>query len=138
MANLEVKKQDPGAWPLLLDPDGFIAEGTGANFFILNHSFELLTPEPRNCLRGISRAYVKKLAKKLKMDVIERNITLYDVYNAREAFFTCTPFSIMPCTRINHRLIGGGVVGRRTKHLMNKWFEEVGVDYVAQMEAWDG
>ncbi len=138
MANLEVKRQDEDAWALLLDQDGFITEGTGANFFIVsNNNFELYTPEPRNCLRGISRDYVMRLARKWGMAVIEKNITLYDVYQAREAFFTCTPFCIIPCTSINGRLIGAGVVGRRTKHLMQKWQDEVACDWVAQAERWD-
>ena len=139
VANLEIKRQDPEAWALLLDPDGHIAEGTGSNFFIVsNNSFEIYTPKGKNVLRGISRKYVMDLARKLKYEVIEKDITLYDVYNAREAFFTCTPFGIMPCRSINGKPIGEGLVGRRTKYLMSKWFEEVGVDWVSQAEEWDG
>jgi branched-chain amino acid aminotransferase len=138
MANLEVKKQDFEAWPLLLDPDGFIAEGTGANFFLIKRNkFELFTPEPRNCLRGISRDYVKSLAKKLNMEVIEKNLTLYDLYEATEAFFTCTPFPIMPCTKINSKYIGEGLVGRKTKYLIDKWSEEVDVDFIEQALKWE-
>lgn len=138
MANLEVKRQDKEAWALMLDPDGFISEGTGSNFFIIgNNGFELFTPEGRNCLRGISRDYVMTLARKLGMEVIEKNLTLYDVYNAREAFFTCTPYSIMPCVKINGKQIGDGVVGKKTKYLMSKWFEDVGVDFVEQAGRWD-
>lgn len=138
MANLEVKRQDKEAWALMLDPDGFISEGTGSNFFIIgNNGFELFTPEGRNCLRGISRDYVMTLARKLGMEVIEKNLTLYDVYNAREAFFTCTPYSIMPCVKINGKPIGDGVVGKKTKYLMSKLFKEVGVDFVEQAERWD-
>lgn len=138
VANLEVKRQDKEAWALLLDPDGFVSEGTGSNFFIVsNNNFELYTPEGRNCLRGISRDYVMKLAKKLGMSVIEKNLTMYDVLNAREAFFTCTPYSIMPCTWINGQPIGDGLVGKRTKYLMGKWSEDVGVNWVEQMERWD-
>lgn len=138
MADLEVARQDKTAWPLLLDPDGFIAESTGSNFFMIKqNSFELITPKPKNCLRGISRDYVIKLARKLKMDVIEADITLYDVYEAREAFFTCTPYSIMPCVRINGSPIGDGLVGKKTKYLMSKWSEAVGVDFASQAERWD-
>lgn len=138
MANLEVKRQDGEAWGLLLDPDGFVAEGTGSNFFIIgDNGFELFTPYGRNCLRGISRGYVMSLAKKLKMEVIEKNLTLYDVYNAREAFFTCTPYSIMPCVSINRKPIGNGLVGRKTKYLISKWSEDVNCDFVSQAERWD-
>lgn len=138
MANLEVKRTDSEAWPLLLDPDGFVTEGTGSNFFILKeNTFELITPKPKNVLRGVSRDYVMRLAKRLGMEVIEKDITLYDVYEAREAFFTCTPFSILPCTSINGKLIGEGKVGKKTKYLTEKWQEEVDCDWVSQMERWD-
>lgn len=138
MANLEIARQDEKAWALLLDPDGYITEGTGSNFFIIKeNSFELITPEPRNILRGISRDYVIRLAKQLKMEVIEKNITLYDVYHAREVFFTCTPYSIVPCTRINGKPIGDGKVGKKTKYLMQKWSEDVKVNWVEQAEGWD-
>src|SRR3972149_2431230 len=138
MANREVMRQDTEAWALLLDPDGYITEGTGSNFFIIkNNSFELITPEPRNCLRGITRDYVMKLARKLGIEVIEKNITLYDVYEAREAFFTCTPFCIMPCTRINGKPVGEGKIGKKTKYLMQKWSENEGVDFVEQVKRWD-
>ena len=138
MANREVMRQDTEAWALLLDPDGYITEGTGSNFFILkNNSFELITPEPRNCLRGITRDYVMKLARKLGIEVIEKNITLYDVYEAKEAFFTCTPFCIMPCTKINGKPVGEGKIGKKTKYLMQKWSENEGVDFVEQVKRWD-
>ncbi len=139
MANLEVKRQDSEAWALLLDNNGFVTEGTGSNFFIVsNNSFELYTPKPINCLRGISRAYVMNMARKLKMEVIEKDITLYDVYTAREAFFTNTPYCIMPVTKINGKPIDEGLVGKRTKYLMSKWQEDVGCDFVGQAEGWDG
>ena len=92
MANLEVKRMDEEAWPLLIDKDGYITESTGSNFFIVSHNrFELYTPKGTNCLRGVSRQYVMNLAKKLGMEVIEKDLTVYDVYDAREAFFTCNP-----------------------------------------------
>jgi len=138
MANLEVKRQDSDAWALLLDDKGYISEGTGANFFIVsNNRFELYTPKGTNCLRGVSRKYVMDIARRLKMEVIEKDLTLYDVYTAREAFFTCTPFSIMPCTKINGKPVDEGLVGRRTKYLMDKWSQEVNCDFAKQMEVWD-
>ncbi len=138
LANLEVKRQDMEAWALLLDPDGYITEGTGSNFFFMkSNKHELFTPEPRNCLRGISRDYVIKLARRLKMEVIEKNLTVYDLYEAQEAFFTCTPFSILPCTKINGKSIGDGRVGRKTKYLIDKWSESVDCDFVKQALSWE-
>src|SRR5262249_20498882 len=87
VANLEVSLvNDPSAWALLLDPDGFVAEGTGANFFIVSRG-ALITPEPRNILRGISRDYTIDLARGLGIAAHERNIAVYDVLHADEAFF---------------------------------------------------
>lgn len=138
MANLEVQRQDKKSWALLLDSNGYVAEGTGSNFFIVsNNRFELYTPKGTNILRGISRDYVMKLGRQLGMEVIEKDITLYDVYTAREAFFTCTPFSIVPCTMINGKPIDEGRVGKRTKYLMKKWEQEVGCNWREQAEVWD-
>ena len=100
MANLEVSLvDDPNAWALLLDPDGFIAEGTGANFFLV-HKGELLTPEPRNILRGTRRKYTIELARKLGIQVHECNLNKYDAINADEAFFTSAAFTVMPCVKV--------------------------------------
>jgi branched-chain amino acid aminotransferase len=140
MANLGVKRQDRDAWPILLDPDGFIAESSGSNIFLIrNNKLELWTPEGRNCLRGISRAYVMELAKKLGlgMKVIEKNLTVYDLYEASEVFFTCTPFSIMPCTKVNGKWIGSGKVGHKTKQLQEAWSRSVSMDIVKQIKDWD-
>ena len=138
MANLEVKRQDDKAWALMLDTNGYIAEGTGSNFFIVsNNRFELYTPKGTNILRGISRKYVMDLARRLKMEVVEKDLTLYDVYSAREAFFTNTPYSIVPVTYINGKPIDEGAVGKRTKYLMHKWEENVGCNWREQAETWD-
>jgi len=65
MANIEVSQfKGENNWALLLDPDGFVTEGTGDNFFIVKNG-EILTPEGRNILRGISREYIFTLAKEL-------------------------------------------------------------------------
>jgi len=134
MANLQVSLvDDPNVWALLLDPDGFVTEGTGSNFFIVSNG-ELVTPEPRNVLRGISRDYVMGLGVKLGMKVCERNFDEYDVMHADEAFFTCTPGSIVPCTKINGRPIGEGAMGPTTTKLLDAWSDEVGVDIVAQAQ----
>jgi branched-chain amino acid aminotransferase len=135
MANLEVSLvDDPNAWALLLDPDGFVAEGTGSNFFIVSDG-KLVTPEPRNILRGTRRGYLLELARKLGIPTAETNIELYDVINADEAFFTSTAFSMLPCTRINGLIIGEGRTGPVFSRLLAAWSEEVGVDIPTQTKA---
>lgn len=136
MANIEVSKwAGEDNWALLLDPDGFIAEGTGDNFFIISKN-QLITPEPRNILRGISRGYIFELAKQLNIPCIERNIEPYDVMMADEAFMTGTPFCLLPVTKLNGTKIGQGKMGPITKKLLTKWSENVGVDIEAQIKAY--
>ncbi len=137
MANIEASLfEGDNNWALLLDPDGFIAEGTGDNFFIVKDNV-IITPEGRNILRGISRAYVFELAKKLNIPCIEKNIETYDVITADEAFMTGTPFCILPVSSINSIPIGNGPMGKITRRLLDLWSEEVGVDIVGQIKKWD-
>lgn len=137
MANIEVAGYSgDNNWALLLDPDGFVAEGTGDNFFIVKGD-EVITPEGRNILRGVSRAYVIELAASLGLKPCERNIEPYDVYTADEAFMTGTPFCMLPVTSLNGVAIGSGQVGQISRRLIDAWGAAVGVDIVGQIKAWD-
>ena len=136
LAELEVKRADSTSWALLLDDQGYIAEGSGSNLFIVSGE-RLITPEPRNCLRGISRNYILALARDLGIDYRERNLEPYDVTNADEAFFTGTPFSIMPVSRFNWQSIGRSGLGEVTQRLISIWSERVGCDFVEQARRWD-
>ena len=132
MANLEVSLvDDPNAWALLLDPDGFIAEGTGANVFLVRDG-ELLTPEPRNILRGTRRKYTIKLAKQLGIRVCECNLNKYDAINADEMFFTSTAFTVMPCVKVQGVPLNDGRRGPITQAIIDAWCDMVGVDFIAQ------
>ena len=134
MANIEVS-QLPGDnnWPLLLDPDGFVAEGTGDNFFLVKNNV-LYTPEPRNILRGISRQYIFDLAKDLEISCVEKNLELYDIVTADEAFMTGTPFCLLPVTKINGMQIGKGKRGDITNSLLSKWSDSVGLNIENQIK----
>ena len=135
VANLQVSLvNDPNAMALLLDPDGFIAEGTGSNFFMVQDG-ALFTPEGRNLLRGTRRKYILDLARRLGVDVREKNLELYDAIHADEAFLTSTAFSMLPATKINGLTIGDGEVGPMFKRLIAAWSEEVGVDIINQTKA---
>lgn len=134
MANIEVSHYSgENNWALLLDPDGFIAEGTGDNFFIVKNN-EIITPEGRNILRGISREYIFELAKELQLKIIEKNIEVYDVINADEAFMTGTPFCMLPVTSINNISISNGTRGPIFEKLLNKWSQNVGVNIEQQIK----
>ena len=134
LAEMEVQRQDPDAWALVLDQNGCIAEATGANLFIVRHGY-LMTPG-KNCLPGISRNFVLDLARSLGITTLDY-ITPSMLRKADEAFFTCTPYSIVPCTRFNGAPIGDGKVGSITHSLTRAWCELVDCDFVAQAEKWD-
>jgi branched-chain amino acid aminotransferase len=138
MANIEASQfEGANNWALLLDPDGFVAEGTGDNFFIVKEGI-VITPEGRNILRGVSRAYVmEELCTALGIKVIEKNIEPYDVYTADEAFMTGTPFCMLPVTALNSSAIGLGSVGPVFSQLLNQWSQNTGVDIKAQIQKWN-
>jgi branched-chain amino acid aminotransferase len=132
MANLDVAlTNDPTAWALLIDPDGFIAEGTGSNFFMVKDN-KIFTPEPRNILRGTRRKYTIKLAREMGLEVTECNLNKYDAINADEAFFTSTAFTVMPCVKVQGCTLGDGKTGPVTGKIINAWNELVGLDFMAQ------
>ncbi|MDF1795425.1 MAG: aminotransferase class IV [Coxiellaceae bacterium] len=134
MANIEVAQcKGENNWALLLDPDGFVAEGTGDNFFIVKDNV-IITPEPRNILRGISRAYIFELAEQLGIPCVEKNIEPFDVMMADEAFMTATPFCILPVTGLNGGKIGAGCKGAVTQRLLHQWSDNVGVDIEQQIK----
>lgn len=138
-ANIEASQYEgDNNWALLLDTDGFVAEGTGDNFFIVKNGV-LYTPEGRNILRGISRQYIiEEIGPALNLPVVEKNLELYDVYTADEAFMTGTPFCMLPVTSLNSVGIGSGEVGPVFTSLLNKWGSNVGVDIKGQIQSWSG
>ena len=134
MANIEASLfKGDNNWALLLDLDGFIAEGTGDNFFIVKDGV-IITPEGRNILRGISRDYIFELARQLKLKCSEKNIEPYDVYIAQEAFMTGTPFCLLPVTSLNGNPIGDRKMGKITRMLLDQWSKNVGVDIIKQIK----
>ena len=134
MANIEVSQfAGEDNWALLLDPDGYIAEGTGDNFFIVKDG-RILTPEGRNVLRGVSREYIFELSEQLGLECVEKNIEPYDVMMADEAFMTGTPFCLLPVTKLNGQNIGSGTPGEVTSALLSAWSDNVGVDIAQQIK----
>lgn len=137
LANIQASRmRGKNVWPLLLDPDGFISEGTGDNFFIVRNGW-LITPEPRNILRGISRQFVMHLAKALAIEVKEANISPYDVYQADEAFMTGTPFCMLPVVSLDGVQIGSGRPGNIFQTILRRWSFCVHVDIPKQIKRWN-
>jgi branched-chain amino acid aminotransferase len=116
----------------LLDPDGFIAEGTGDNIFFVKNGV-VYTPEPRNILLGISRAYIFDLCEELGIKCVEKNLETYDAYTADESFMTATPFCLLPVTHFNGSKVGDGKMGKITQQIHDQWSKNVGVDIFQQI-----
>ena len=133
LAELEANDVDPGAWPILSDKDGNLTEGSGYNVFLVSDG-AVRTPTDRAALPGISRAMVLDLAEQLQLPNSEEDLQPYDLYTADEAFFSSTPFSILPVTQVDRREIGDGRPGPVTQQLLAAWSEAVGVDMVGQAE----
>lgn len=131
LAEAEVKLVDPQAQSILLDIHGNVAENKGGNFFIYTEGV-LKTPHARSALAGISRATVLELAAQIGVRVEVTDFQPYDIYTADEAFFTSTPYCIMPATKFNGLPVGDGQVGTVTKRLLQAWSDQVGVDIVGQ------
>ena len=107
---------------LLLDVDGYVAEGAGENVFIVK-SGKLYTPDLTSCLEGITRASVLTLADDLGLKVIEKRITRDEVYCADEAFFTGTAAEVTPIRELDGRQIGEGRRGPVTTRLQRAFFD---------------
>tara|TARA_A100001011_G_C14284635_1_gene833089 strand:- start:1208 stop:2191 length:984 start_codon:yes stop_codon:yes gene_type:complete len=134
MANIEASNfKGKNNWALLTDKDGYLAEGSGCNIFIIKNK-KIFTPLGKDCLIGISRDYIFELSSQLGYECIEKNIEPYDMYNADEAFVTGTPFCILPVCRLNNLEIGDGKFGKISKDLLSLWSKNVGLDIANQMK----
>jgi len=131
LAELQATRMAAGALPLLTDEHGFITEGTGNNFFMVQDG-RILTPRPHDILRGVSRAACMELAARLDLPIVETDIEPYDVRAADEAWYTCTTTCMVPVTRFDFEPVGAGVPGPVYRRLLAAWSEEVGVDIAAQ------
>jgi branched-chain amino acid aminotransferase len=103
---------------ICLDKNGFVSEGVGENIFIVKNGRIITPPTCSGALPGITAQVVSKLAAKLGFDVIESNVTPYQLFNADEAFFTGTAMEMVPIREVNKRQIGTGPPGPITKKLM--------------------
>lgn len=131
LGELEVKLVDPRAQGIFLDVEGNLCENKGGNFFVISEGV-LRTPRLKQALDGISRKTALELASQLHIPIEVCDLQPYDVYTADEAFFTSTPYCIMPATKFNGVPVGDGKVGPITKKLLQAWSELVGVDIVKQ------
>ncbi|WP_372799039.1 branched-chain amino acid transaminase [Litorivivens sp.] len=109
---------------LLLDNEGYVAEGSGENIFIVREG-KLYTPELTSCLDGITRNTLFALAEDHGFEIIEKRITRDEVYIADEAFFTGTAAEVLPIQSLDGRRIGEGKRGPITEKLQSAYFDAV-------------
>ena len=124
MAALAEALKDGYDEALLLDPEGYVAEGTGENIFVVRDGV-IFTPEATSALNGITRKTIFKLAADRDFDVIEKRITRDEIYIADEAFFTGTAAEVTPIAELDNRPVGSGTRGPITEQLQTDYFDLV-------------
>ncbi|GHD34478.1 branched-chain amino acid transaminase [Parahalioglobus pacificus] len=109
---------------LLLDNEGYVAEGSGENVFVVRDN-RIYTPDLTSCLDGITRRTIFSLAEELGYRIEEKRITRDEVYVADEAFFTGTAAEVVPIRELDGRTIGSGSRGPITEQLQTMYFDSV-------------
>jgi branched-chain amino acid aminotransferase len=109
---------------LLLDAEGYVAEGSGENIFIIRDGV-IYTPDLTSALNGITRATIFTLAAELDVPIVEKRLTRDEVYIADEAFFTGTAAEVTPIRELDNRIIGDGRRGPITERLQSVYFDAV-------------
>ncbi|MBM31331.1 MAG: hypothetical protein CL764_00580 [Chloroflexi bacterium] len=127
----EIKHIDEDAWAILLDINGNLTEGMGSNIFTISNNI-LYTPKAQNVLGGISRETVIDLAKKIGLQVVEKDIEVFEAINSEEMFLTSTSLCICPVTSFNGKKIGEHIFGPITKSLIKAYSDFVEFDFLSQ------
>ena len=109
---------------MLLDVDGFVAEGSGENIFLVRNGV-IYTPDLTSALDGITRNTIFVLAKECGLEIIEKRITRDEVYIADEVFFTGSAAEVTPVREVDNRTIGNGGRGPITEKLQSLYFDVV-------------
>ncbi len=100
----------------MLDPQGFVSTCNSTNFFIV-HNEQVWTSTGQYCLNGITRGNIIELCKKNKIEIFEKDFSLFDVYSADEAFVTGTFGGVVYVSEVDGRVIGDGRLGPMTRRL---------------------
>jgi branched-chain amino acid aminotransferase len=106
---------------VMLNAEGFVAECTGDNIFIVQKDKLLTPPLSAGALYGITRGVVMEMARESGLEVSEPNLTRYDLFNAEECFLTGTGAELIPIVEIDGRVIGNGKPGPVTRRLVEQY-----------------
>jgi branched-chain amino acid aminotransferase len=109
---------------IILDMQGFVAEGTGDNLFLVRRG-ALWTPPVQSGLEGITRQTVMELGKDISISTHETPLTIYDVYTAEEVFVTGSGAGIVPVVEVDKKPVGGGKIGQTTHQLIQLYADAV-------------
>ena len=131
LAQKEIATEHPGAWALMPDHNGNIAEGAGCNFFIVKDG-EVLTPTTEFVLAGVSRQVVIDLCNEMGIPVRETDISVEAALSAQEAFFTSTSLCACPVATLDGHAYAAGAPGPVTRRIMDGFADLVGMDFVGQ------
>jgi len=122
MAKMEAHEAGAGEG-VMLNEEGYVAECTGDNIFVVKHG-RVSTPHPNaGILEGVTRAVVLELAEKFRVPTKEHDLTRYDIYTADECFLTGTAAEVIPAVQLDRRLIGNGQPGPITLKFMEGFRE---------------
>jgi len=130
-AEKEARAVDPQAHALMLDLNGHVAEGPSYNVLMIRDR-TLLSPRDQNILEGVTRDAIMELAPKIGLDVLETNLTPYDLYTADELLTVSTSYTLFPVSVFNGRRLPGAVPGPVTGQILKAWTDLTGVDIVEQ------
>ena len=110
---------------IMLDIRGYVSEGAGDNVFIIRRGSLITPPVHAGVLEGVTRLVVMEIARKLGIEVAEKDITIHELYNAEEAFITGTGGEIQPLTEIDGRTVGAGKPGPITQKILEEFKREI-------------
>lgn len=129
LADIEAKRIDANADPLLLDGDGNVTETAIGNVFVVSDGV-LYTPPRERVLPGVTRKTTLELARELGIPTAVEDLQLYDVYDAEEVFWANTSHFLVPITDVDGRTVGTGRPGPVTERLLDAHGERAGIDVV--------
>jgi branched-subunit amino acid aminotransferase/4-amino-4-deoxychorismate lyase len=138
LADREAATKQPGARAIVLDQDGFVAEGTTANVIVYRDSEGFVSPPVDYILPGVSLGVVKELAQKLDVPFTMRPLTVEQLSSADEAMLASTSICALPIVECDGRAIGAGQPGPVYRRLLTAWGELVGVDIAEQARRFAG
>lgn len=132
LADREAAAHRPGARAIVLDQDGYVAEGTTANVVIYREGEGLISPPYEHILAGVSLGVMRELAAITNTHFVMRSVTIDDFRTADEAMFTSTSICVLPIVECDDKPIGSGRPGPTYRRLLAAWSDFVGVDVAEQ------